>query len=389
MLIIDAKNRILPALKSHGHDVEDFFGHFQSLDVEGFLKVKLEERKDVLLLDLESFAGRKLEDSLLARFNTYSGLIIFLPVTPTPQASAFLDELMTISDRVFSIQRYDMPDSGWDLLKNTLLMFWRQRLEREGMRQQMMKFSQQMDELIRAAHEDMHRAKKIHEDVVPRRMEELKGATLYSKYAVGEGAGSEYFDLIRGSAHSHMVFLHTNSYLASSCLMGILNKQKEDGSGFSEEAFLQEAATELKAINAHKKRPVHVELMLMKVEHGSFHCEGFCFGTFEVLGLQQGPVHLGSVTDFKPDEKEKARFGFEMQRGEKVVVFSPGFIFNWNEKQSQVTREAFWKSHPRLNGPELLMEMFFQLKRQTSGDFLAKDATSVMMEVNRHAIQQV
>jgi hypothetical protein len=54
-----------------------------------------------------------------------------------------------------------------------------------------------------------------------------------------------------------------------------------------------------------------------------------------------------------------------------------------------VERGAFIESQKSLPGSELLMELFFQLKKESSGDFLAKDATAVMMEVHRHAIQQV
>ena len=389
MLIIDSHKRILPAFQKHGLDVEDFFSDLRVSDVGAFSKTTLEERKDVLLIDAESFAGKKLEDDFLPRFHTFTGLIVFMPATASGGTTAFLEQLMMLSDRVVAIHTLGMPQAQWELVRNQLLMFWRQQQDRETLRSQMVHFSQQMDELIRAAHQDMHRAKKIHEDVVPRRMEELKGATIYSKYAVGEGAGSEYFDLMRGPTHSHMVYLHTNSYLASSCLMGILNKHKEQHTGLDEDLFLQEAATELKGINAHKKKPVHVEILSMKIEHGSFKCEGHCFGGFEIFAQLQGPLALGDVREFRPEEKARAHFSFQMERGEKVIVFSPGFIFNWNEKQTQVSREAFWKTNPRLNGPELLMEMFFQLKRQSSGDFLAKDATAVMIEVNRHAIQQV
>ena len=95
------------------------------------------------------------------------------------------------------------------------------------------------------------------------------------------------------------------------------------------------------------------------------------------------------LAGFDITKASEARFQLQLSKGEKVVVFSPGFIFNWNETRPGVERGPFLKANEGLSGSELLMELFFQLKKQSSGDFLAKDATAVMMEVNRHAIQQV
>jgi hypothetical protein len=235
----------------------------------------------------------------------------------------------------------------------------------------------------------MLKAKKIHEGVVPRRTEDLKAVQLTSKYAVGEGAGSEYFDVIRGQNFVHLVFLHTTSYLASSCLMGLLNKYKGGPMGLDPQLFLQEAAFEIRGINANKKKPVDVQMLLLRLDQASLKCEGHAFGTFELFSQEHGFRALPQLSGFDSQKMEESRFSFSLTRGEKVVVFSPGFIFNWNETRPAAERGPFITTNQNLSGAELLMELFFQLKKQSSGDFLAKDATAVMMEVNRHGIQQV
>lgn len=389
MLIIDSKQRLYSDLKSGGLEVEDFFSHIQSLGPTDFLKSPLEEHKDVALIDIESFAELTINDELLARLKTYTGIVAFMPTAASDKAQDVLEKITGITEKVISVQTLPLNSNSRAQVRNILLMFWNQAQERERFKTQMVRFSQEMDELIRSAHQDIHRAKKIHEDVVPKRMEELKGITLYSKYAVGEGAGSEYFDVIRGSHHSHLIFLHTNSYLASSCLMGLLNKFKDTPEGLDTSLFLQEASMEVKALNAHKKKPIKVELLVVRIEHGSFKCDGYSFGSFELFSRKSGFLSKGTAQDLTLDEIDSAHFSFQLERGEKVIVFSPGFIFNWDEKQLGSDRERFVEANPQLTCPELLMELFFQLKKQSSGDFLAKDATAVMMEVSRHAIQQV
>mgnify|MGYP003390309601 FL=1 len=389
MLIIDAKKRLYSALAASSLEIEDFFSAFQAMEPQEFMRIGLEERKDVVLIDIEALQTTPFNDELLARLNTFSAIVAFMPTQASSQTQDYLLKLADATDKV--VATYDMTPNSQSLsqLRSLLLMFWRQSLERERFKEQMVRFSQEMDELIRSAHQDIHKAKKIHEDVVPKRMEELKGITLFSKYAVGEGAGSEYFDVIRGAFHTHLVFLHTNSYLASSCLMGLLNKFKDAPEGLDVDLFLQEASMEIKALNAHKKKPIAVELLLMRMEHGNFKCDGVSFGSFELFSQNNGFIPKGTVKEFNIDKIDRARFSLQLDKGEKVVVFSPGFIFNWDEKQQGMTREAFIEANPRLTCPELLMEFFFRLKKQSSGDFLSKDATAVMMEVSRHAIKQV
>lgn len=388
MLILDAHNRLLPDMQTHKLDLEDFFPSLKVCGPEELLKSPLEGRSDVLLLDVPSLAGVPVDDTLLSHLNTFPAILAFMPAPAQAEWEKWLAGIMTLSDKVIAVHRLPMGEDGWNLVRNQLLLFWRQKEEKRRFREQMVRFSQDMDELIKAAHKDMQRAKKIHEDVVPKRSEELRGLTLYSKYAVGEGAGSEFSDLIKGTTDAHIFFLHTNSYLASSCLMGIINKYKGGGS-FDTHLFLQEAAMEIRSINLHKKKPVHVELLLARINSLTLEVEGHCFGGFEMLVLGKPALPLPRLPEFDLERTEAAHFRFVLERGEKAVVFSPGFIFNWDEGGPTMDRGHFWERNARLPASELLMEYFFQLKKDVTGEFLPKDATVVMLEVHRHVIQKV
>ena len=61
------------------------------------------------------------------------------------------------------------------------------------------------------------------------------------------------------------------------------------------------------------------------------------------------------------------------------------------EEYSLIKKElySFLKDHHQLTQTDLMMEIFLQLSLVKESDFLSKDATVVMMEVNRHAIHQI
>jgi len=383
MHILDPQRRLREAMRPHQFELEDFYASFKDLDPVPFMHAPLEGRAEPLLLDAGALADRPVDDELVARLNTFPAIIAFVL---DAAGEAWLDQVIERTDRIMAIHRLPMDAAAWILARHQCLYFWRHHQERLRIKTQMVRFSQEMDDLIKSTQQDMLRAKKIHEDVVPRRMEEIKGVGLYTKYAVGEGAGSEYFDVIRAPHHTHLVFLHTNSYLASSCLMGLLNKQKDNA--VDPAVFMQEAAMEVRALNAHKKKPVRVQLLWLQQDNGSLVTRGWCFGPYEVHILGRATPAMPALENFQLDQVEAARFELRLERGDRVVVMSPGFISNWDAGQA-APRPAFLGTQSHLPAPELLMELFFQLRQGSSGDFLAKDATAVMMEVNRHAIQPV
>ena len=346
------------------------------------LNAALKSKNDFLIIEVEALS--EVNDSLLAQLNTYTAVILLFRDEP----SSTIKKLLEQSSKTIALHRLPFSDDDKTLLVHQLEFFSSIVEEKKNLKQQMIKFSEEIDFLVQSAEGEMLKAKRIHESVVPKRVEEFKGITLMSKYAVGSGAGSEYFDLIRGSHHSHLIIIHTSSYLASSSLMGIINKYKGENSGLNFDLFMNEAEIELQAINANKKKPVRVEMFLMTINNLDLSCSGYSYGSFDLIS-RKDPKALPSVESFNLSQKAKAYFEFQLSREEKVIVFSPGFIFNWKEQLPQISLNDF--AHTGLEGEsgDLLVELFFQLKKKLKEDFLSKDATAIVMEVKRHAIQKV
>jgi hypothetical protein len=353
-----------------------------SLTEPEFLKAALKSKNDFIIVEVEALST--VNDSLLAQLNTYTAMILLYQ----QESSSKLQQLLEQSSKAIALHHFPLDDHAKTLLTHQLEFLSSIVEEKKNLKQQMIKFSEEIDFLVQSAEGEMLKAKRIHESVVPKRVEEFKGITLMSKYAVGSGAGSEYFDLIRGSHHSHLIIIHTSSYLASSSLMGIINKYKGENSGLNFDLFMNEAEIELQAINANKKKPVRVEMFLMTINNLDLSCSGYSYGSFDLISRKE-PKALPSVESFSLSQKARAYFEFQLTREEKVIVFSPGFIFNWKEQLPQVSLKDFTLNGLEGENGDLLVELFFQLKKKLKDDFLSKDATAIVMEVKRHAIQKV
>jgi hypothetical protein len=116
-----------------------------------------------------------------------------------------------------------------------------------------------------------------------------------------------------------------------------------------------------------------------------------------VLELDLGTLQIKSYADSKAELYSQAKGKLELTKGkthqleknEKVVVFSAGFLFNWKEGHPGKDLTEFVKANQKLPQGELMSELFFNLKETKSGNFLKRDATAVMMEINRHGIHKV
>jgi hypothetical protein len=92
----------------------------------------------------------------------------------------------------------------------------------------------------------MARAKKIHEVLIPRRHDEIKGVYFSNKYAAGDGGGGEFYDLLQSHGKVFQIMVSSQSYLISSSLLGLLAKHKQKD--FDPLEFIKDAEAVLIAL---------------------------------------------------------------------------------------------------------------------------------------------
>lgn len=375
MIILDERNYLKPELESKGFSIFDFFENHQVMDLKTFNALELKRRGEFLLVDTQTLLNHpELQENFKSILNTFLGAVFFHEQSNS-KAQDWVQNEGAFLTKIIGEYALPMPQLNWTMLSNQLQFFWNLLEDQKMLQKHMAQFSVELDQVLQNAEVEMVKAKKIHEMLVPRRSDEIKGVFFSNKYAAGEGGGGEFYDLHQTPSKVFQIMVTSQSYLISSAILGILGQHREKD--FNPTAFLKDAQAEIETINGAKKKKSEVEITVLEVDLGTLSLKLHSANKPELCSQTNGRIELSRDKDYK------------LSKGEKLIVFSPGFIFNWKEGHPDKNIHDFMKSHAKLNSSEMLSELFFQLKEGKESQFLTKDATVVMMEVNRHGIHKV
>lgn len=373
MIIVDERNFIKKAMEEHGLHFFDFFDSHQLMTVKELSVLPLKRRSDVLLIDTQSMLNHPREMELCkAIFNTYHGVVFFYEETNT-KAQEWIQDHASFIPKILGECTLPMQALRWTILGNQLQFFHNMMEEQKGLQKHIASFSVELDQVLQTAEWEMAKAKRIHELLIPKRCDEIKGVHFLNKYASGDGGGGEFYDLHHSGNKAFQILVASESYLITSSLMGILNDHKRKD--FSPEAFLKDAQIDIDTINSSKRKSANANVLVVELDLTTLSIRAYGKHKAEFNSQLQGQVSLDSP--------------YQLSRGEKFIVFSPGFLFNWKESNQKQDIHSFVKDHPNMSREELVTELFFQIRQEKSSQFLKRDATVVMMEVNRHGMHQV
>ncbi len=375
MIILDERNFVRPALESKDFGIFDFFEELTVVDTASFSQLGLTRRADVLLIDARTLLGkRRGPDDFRAVLNTFLGAMFFYEATDE-EARRWVEAEAPLLSKMIGGHALPMPELSWTILSNQLQFLWGLLEDQRKLQKHMAQLSLELDQVLQNAEEEMHRAKHLHAALVPRRTEEIRGILFQNRYAAGNGGGGELYDLIQTSTKVYQVLLSSQSYLISSAVIGLLAQHKDRG--FDPEAFLRDFRTETETINRARKTRAEVELLLTELDLASQTLTFLTDGKAELLSLTKGLI--------RPVRGQSIR----LEKAEKVVVFSPGFLFNWKEACPGKLLANFIEGQKQLPAAEVLTELFIALKETSGAGFLKRDATVALMEVTRHGIHKV
>lgn len=384
MMILDERNFLTKELEAQGFHIFDFYENHQKIDLKAFGELPLNRRADILLVDTQTILERpKLQESFKTVLNTFMG-VIFFHEQQNQTAQKWVQDQAAFLTKIIGEYSLPMPQLQWTMLSNQLQFLWTVLEDQKKLQQHMTKFSHELDQVLQNAELEMLKAKKIHEILIPKRSDEIKGVSFLNKYAAGEGGGGEFYDLHQINNKVYQILISSQSYLISSSLIGLLNQHKQKD--FNPKLFLNEAVQEIATINGAKKKKSEVDLAIVEMDTAQLTLRPYGWGRAEFYSHLNGKISLGLPVTL---ESEGNPSTYQLSRGEKIIVFSPGFLFNWREGKIKQELYSFLQNHQQLTQQDLMMELFFQLKNAQEMDFLTKDATVVMMEVNRHGIHQI
>lgn len=375
MIILDERNFLHKELQSKGFEVFDFYDNPQVLSLKAFNALELKRRGEFLLIDTQTLLNHPGElESFKSVMNTFMGAVFFHEQS-NQKAQEWVKDEGAFLTKIIGEYSLPMPQLNWTILSNQLQFFWSLIEDQKKLQKHMAQFSLELDQVLQNAEFEMVRAKKVHDTLVPRRSEEIKGVHFSNKYAAGEGGGGEFYDLLPSTSKVHQILISSQSYLISSAILGLLGQYR--GKEFNPQAFLKEVENEIETINNAKKKKSAVDLLILELDLGTLTLTALSESKSEIYSQVKGRLAL------KKDQS------VQLAKDEKVIVFSTGFIFNWNEGHPERNISDFLKVEENKPSGELMSELFFQLKEGKESQFLKKDATVVMMEVSRHGIHKV
>jgi hypothetical protein len=235
---------------------------------------------------------------------------------------------------------------------------------------------------------ELQRIKKLHEQIVPMRSEDIKGLKVLSKFAAGESAGGEFFDIIRGDQEFILLLTSSRSYVISSMILSHFESLR-DKKHFRKDdllEFLSSLSNEILSNGNFGEKDL--ELFLGRVDLKKMKMEGYHFGQTALVSSSSSHI-FGNNLPISQPFFEQAFFNLKLNRGEKIVLLSPGVRLNCNDILAGQDLFSFTKGLFERGPKSLVNEIFYQLKKDVKGDFLVHDASSIYLEVDSNVILQV
>ena len=253
------------------------------------------------------------------------------------------------------------------------------------------RISSDLSEIVSTNLTDFQTIKKLHEKFVPLRTESAKGITFSSKYAAGERAGGEFFDIIKSDSDVLVILSSTSSYVGSSLVLGhfekLRNSQKIEK--LSVDKFIVELSNEADSLGIGRGHSSpQIQILLLSFNLKTLQVWGYMFGDCRVIGTRE-TTFFGNNYPLSPTFMEKAQLSFTVSRGENICLLSPGFLRNAKFLKDSYDDTKKLKEALGQEPYKFLNELFFQIKKDISGDFLDFDASAMHIKVDENVLVQV
>ncbi len=220
---------------------------------------------------------------------------------------------------------------------------------------------------------ELVKIKDLHDRFVKVREDKFKGASVISKFMVGEKSGGEFFDVIQNENEVLFIEAGSNSYLLTSMIIAEIESLKENSK--KQDIHLQMELFQ-KAINHHASE-THADLTycLMLLDLKTLHAN------FIVKGIG----HLFYKDELMSFDKP---LKLKLKPKDKLFVISEGAVKNWNEL-SKISMKGFFSDHKDHSVKDLVSDFFFEISRNKKGPFLNHDALLAITEIEESVIYQL
>lgn len=262
--------------------------------------------------------------------------------------------------------------------------------ERQVLKSQLMSINKELSETMGNVEVELLRVKKVYEKKTPRRFNNIKGIKAYSKYGAGENVGGEFFDIHISQNKAFVLMSSTSSYLASSSILQMFSRLKEveEINENLEKELIDDIKSEVIELNRSKKKEISIHLFTAIIDLSKHSVAGHLFGDFKIISSNSNNNFSNIGKNLLQEEIEAGHFNRDLNRGERLLLCSPGFFRNWQKLNPEFLIEELMLN-PKIKPLDILDEIFYQLKKDSTSGFLSYDASAIMLEVQKNAMVQV
>ncbi len=232
---------------------------------------------------------------------------------------------------------------------------------------------------------ELERIKEIHKKMVPIRSGTNNGITYFSKFSSGEATGGEFFDFQNKNFGNMFFYFNTDSYLISNLLLTAYQS-------FSFENFnLEEFENFIASINSDKIdfNKNKLELLMASIDRKNLKIEGYNFSSCKFFTHEEVSIGNEVLNKFPPDNLKSSKFSFKVGRGERLYIFSSGFLRNMEKYYPEFEIKSFLSKANKLPAGDALNEFYFHMKRKVKGKFPFWDSSVIIIEVDKNVLVQV
>lgn len=347
----------------------------------GYAKVNLDTFEiangfDTELIMIHEETLNLLSENLKEKLNSCAGVIVYKE--KTGGLNFYFEKIIAVVS----------PESDQNLICNQIHFFESQFKFNNILKSQLMTINKELIEIGGGVESQIIRVKKAYEQSSPKRLEKFKGISLFSKYAAGDNMGGEYFDIFTVDNKVFMLVSSTTSYLASSSILQLFadaKKEKEINDEMAKNLMVQ-IQEEISNLNNGRKNKVELQIASIIFDVQALEFSGYILGTFQMISSNS--ERSKSISNLRYESIEELKFSQKISRGERIMINSPGFIYNWNKKESNFMIEELLMDN-KIKSIDVLDEAFFNLKKDLEEGFLPSDASSILLEVKENVMVQI
>ena len=229
----------------------------------------------------------------------------------------------------------------------------------------------------------LQRVKGLHQKMVPVRNEKIRGVVINSRFCAGTSSGGEFFEFFKSNHKLWIFSINATSYITVGSFLSLVDEFR-GMNGLNLKAIID-------TLNGHSgdfEGLGELSLFIMSVDLGDFSAEVVNIGSHELLNKSKILISRNDKS-FPDKSLDFQVFKTQLEKGERVVLLSPGFFKNTSDKLADESYFQFIKKN-WIESSELIQEVTYQTKKKYNDlDFLPYDQTVLTIEVDKNVISKV